>query len=404
MPSLLFGVRVLDLSRVLAGPRAAMTLPDLGADVVKVEPPGAGDDTRGWGPPFAADGASAYYLCANRGKRGLALDLKQAGGLALLRELVAASDVVIENFRAGTLEALGLSFDELARLRPGIVYCTITGFGYGHPHSREAGYDFMIQARAGVMSVTGAQGGEPTKVGVAVCDLFAGMNAATAILAALFARERARANREELVAQRVDIALFDSAVAMLANQASDYLLSGVAPGRLGNAHPHIVPYQAFRAADGSFALAVGNDEQWRRLVSALGDPAWALEARFATNAGRVEHRAELLAPLSRALREHTTAHWIAACDEIGVPASPIQDLAQVFADPRAAERRLRETLRTAAGQEHAFVRSALRVPTSPEGPRRAPPALGEHTAEVLREWIGLEEARIGALREQGVVQ
>lgn len=386
---LLAGVRVLDLSRILAGPWCTQMLGDLGADVIKVERPGSGDDTRAWGPPFFEDGLSAYFLCANRNKRGITLDFKEPRGLELLRELIARSDVLIENFRAGTLEALGLGWDELRVLRADLVYCTITGFGHASEFRDEPGYDFLLQARGGLMSVTGPAG-EPHKVGVALCDLVAGQNAATSIVAALYAREKGRG------AQRIDVSLFDSQVAMLANVASNFLVSGERPLAYGNGHPNIVPYQAFEAADAPFAVGVGNDAQWSRLCSAVGHGEWITDERFATNPARVTNRDELVPLLETLFATRTRDAWLQLLHELSIPCAPIQAVDEVFADPRARD--LRQEV-----DGVPLVRSPLAIPTAPAEARRAPPRLGQHTDEVLGEVLGISREKTKLLRERRVV-
>ena len=346
MPLPLDNVRVLDLSRVLAGPWAGQTLADLGADVVKVERPGTGDDTRGWGPPFVEDaeapdgrGDAAYYLCANRGKRSIEVDITTAAGQDVVRRLAARSDVVIENFRVGALARYGLGYASLSELNPRLVYCSITGFGQTGPYSALPGYDFLIQGIGGLMSVTGEAdsvlGGKPVKVGVAVADVFTGLYAVIAIQAAL----AHVANTGE--GQHIDLALLDVQVATLANQASNFLVSGRPPGRMGNAHPNIVPYEAFRTSDGHVILAVGTDAQFARFCDEAGCPELASDPRFATNPGRVEHRDTLVPLVAERLRTRTKAEWLAALEAAGVPCGPINDIGEVFADPHVRARGLR---------------------------------------------------------------
>lgn len=376
-------LRVLDLSRILAGPFCTQMLGDLGADVVKVERPGAGDDTRGWGPPFLADGTAAYFAAANRNKRSIALDLKTDLGKEAVRRLAARSDVVVENFRAGHLDALGLGYEHLAEINPRIVFCSITGFGSNGPRSDEPGYDFLIQAMGGLMAITGDAAGEPTKVGVAVADLFAGTLAAVAILAALAGRETSGRG------QRIDISLYDAQLAMLANVASGYLVTGREPARYGNAHPNIVPYETFTASDGRFALALGSDGQWRSLCRELGRDDWLADTRFETNAGRVRDRDALVPALGREFASRTVAEAVSLCQRAGVPAGPVRGVSEAFADPQTAARDMVVTLDAPAGPIPT-VGSPLALLATPPEYRLPPPALGAHTREVLAE-IGLED-------------
>jgi crotonobetainyl-CoA:carnitine CoA-transferase CaiB-like acyl-CoA transferase len=400
-------LRVLDLSRVLAGPWASQVLADLGAEVIKVERPGEGDESRGWGPPWLRDrdGAetaeSAYFASANRGKRSISVDLGRLEGREIVRRLAERSDVLLENFKVGALARHGLGYEDLAPRNPGLVYCSITGFGQTGPYRSRPGYDFMIQAMGGLMSVTGepdgVPGGGPMKVGVAITDLLTGMYAATAVLAALAHRDRTGAG------QRIDLALLDVQVAMLANQAESYLVSGRPPGRLGNAHPSIVPYQAFATSDGHLVLAVGNDGQFARLCEEAGRPELAADARFATNAARVRNRAELLAALRPILSARSTAEWIAALEPAGVPCGPINDLAQVFADPQVVHRGVRVEAPHPVAGAVPMVASPIRLSATPIAHDVAPPTLGQHTREVLVEVLGMTDAEVVALREQGVI-
>jgi formyl-CoA transferase len=376
----LHGVRVLDLSRVLAGPYCTMVLGDLGADVIKVEPPG-GDETRAWGPPFAA-GESAYYLCVNRNKRGMVVDLKTGEGRATLRELAMKSDVLVENFRPGTLARYGLDYETLRADHPRLVYCSISGFGQTGPLRNLPGYDFMIQAMGGLMSITGDPDGEPMKVGVAAADLFAGQYAVIAILAALGARERTGEG------QYIDIALFDSQLGWLANVASNYLISGNLPERYGNAHPNIVPYQSFAAADGWFALAVGNDKQFMRLCELIGQGEWARDERFVSNAARVTHRDELVALLKPVFTLRGVEEWLAALEAAGIPCGPINTLDKVFAEPQVSAREMLVTLEHPTIGDLPLVGSPLKFSQTPVEYRLPPPRLGEHTDEILRELHG----------------
>lgn len=336
-PRPLAGVRVLDLSRVLAGPWSSQILADYGADVLKVERPGSGDDTRAWGPPWWGEGVqrqSAYFICANRGKRSVAIDITRPEGIEQVRALARQADVLLENYKVGQLARYGLDAASLMPLNPRLIYCSITGYGQTGPLAAKAGYDFAIQAEAGLMSITGEPDGQPLKVGVAVVDLMTGLYATTAILAALY--ERSRTGRGRVL----DVSLFDVGVAMLANQASNQLVGGATPQRLGNAHPNIVPYQAFATADGHLVLAVGNDQQFARFCEAAGHPEVAQDERFATNPARVRHRAELVPIVAGWLRQRPTAQWVQALDAAGVPCAPIHDLAQVMAHPHTRARAL----------------------------------------------------------------
>ena len=399
-------VRVLDLSRVLAGPWATQALADLGAEVIKVERPGAGDETRGWGPPWLAarEGeprTAAYFAAANRGKRSITVDLSRPEGQAVVRRLAARSDVLVENFKVGTLARLGLDPGELARENPRLVTCSITGFGQDGPYRDRPGYDFLLQAMGGLMSVTGAPdgapGGGPMKVGVALTDLLTGMYAATAILAALAHRDRTGQG------QHVDLSLLDVQVASLANQAQSYLVTGEPPPRLGNAHPSIVPYQAFATADGHLVLAVGNDAQFARFCEVAGRPELARDPRFATNAARVVARAGLVAILAPLLASRRTGEWVAALEAADVPCGPINDLAQVFADPQVRHRGLRVEIPRAGGEAVPVVRSPMRLSGTPVTHDVPPPALGEHTREVLVGLLGMTAAEVDALRDRGVI-
>src|SRR5215510_8558971 len=320
------GFRILDLSRVLAGPYCTMLLGDLGAEVIKVERPGIGDDTRAWGPPFA-DGESAYYLCANRNKKSITVNLKSPAGQEIIRQLARVSDVLVENYKVGELAALGLGYEDLKRLNPGLVYCSITGYGQTGPDKDLPGYDFVIQGRGGVMSITGETDGEPMKVGVAVVDITAGLFAANAIQAALLARSKTGRG------QAIDISLLDAQVAWLANVASNYLVSGQRPQRFGNAHPTIVPYQTFQAQDGFFCVAVGNDGQWQKLCDMLGHPEFATDPRFTTNPARVQYREALVELLQEIFATHDIAFWLQEITIAGIPCGPVQTIDQVFHDP-----------------------------------------------------------------------
>jgi crotonobetainyl-CoA:carnitine CoA-transferase CaiB-like acyl-CoA transferase len=396
-------LRVLDLSRVLAGPWASQVLADLGAQVIKVERPGSGDESRAWGPPWLRSAAgeetheSAYFACANRGKKSITVDLGRPEGQAIVRRLAARSDVLLENFKVGALARLGLGYEDLAALHPGLVYCSITGFGQTGPYRSRPGYDFLVQGMGGLMSLTGEPDGAPTKVGVAITDIFTGMYAATAVLAALAHRERSGRG------QHVDLALLDVQVATLANQAESYLVTGRPPGRLGNAHPSIVPYQAFATRDGHVILAVGNDAQFARLCEMGGRPELAGDERFRTNAARVRNRVELVAQLAPIFSARTSKDWIAALEAAGVPCGPINDLAEVFDDPQVRHRGMRVEAPHPVAGTVPMVASPIRLSGTPVRHEVAPPTLGQHTAEVLREVLGMEEAEVEALRRDGVV-
>ncbi len=393
---LLSGVRVIDLTRVLAGPYCTMMLGDLGADVIKIENPDGGDDTRRWGPPYVA-GEAAYFLSANRNKRSLTLNLKAPAGLTILKELIRQGDVLVENFRTGTLERWGLSYDALQELRPGLIVASITGYGTTGPDADRAGYDFMAQARGGFMSLTGPAEGEPTRAGIAITDLTTGMFACNAIIAALFARERTGQG------QRIDMALLDTQVALLSYAASNYLVSGQLPQRYGNGHPNIVPYQEFEARDGYFAFACGNDGQWRKFCQAVNKPEWITDEQFATNSARVQHRAQVVALLNELFVTRDKAAWMVLCDEIGIPNGPINDVAQVFADPQVQARQMVTHVEHPTIGSLPLVASAMKIPTNPTAVRYPPPLLGQHTTEILGGLLGYDGEKITALQESGVV-
>jgi crotonobetainyl-CoA:carnitine CoA-transferase CaiB-like acyl-CoA transferase len=407
MPGALSHIRVLDLSRVLAGPWAGQILGDLGAEVIKVERPGSGDDTRHWGPPYVkdADGndsrEAAYFQSANRNKQSVTLDFTQPEGQRLVRELVQNCDVLLENFKVGGLAAYGLDYASLKAINPRLIYCSITGFGQDGPYAKRAGYDFMIQGLGGLMSLTGKPDGEdgagPMKVGVALTDILTGLYATVGVLAALNQREQSG------LGQHIDVALLDVQVACLANQAMNYLNTGVSPKRLGNAHPNIVPYQDFPSADGNFIIAVGNDGQFRKLCEVAGLSALADDPRFASNKARVAHRSELIPLLRQATVFKTTAEWVTLLETAGVPCGPINDLAQVFADPHVQARGLRLDLPNSLGSTTPQVASPLRLSETPVTYRNAPPLLGEHTEQVLSRYLNLSAEQIAALREAGVL-
>ncbi len=402
----LSGIRVLDLSRVLAGPWATQLLGDYGADVIKVERPGSGDDTRRWGPPWLFDEAqsagreSAYFLATNRNKRSLTADLSSDSGQELLRELAAKADVVVENFKAGTLQGWGLDPDSLRRENPGLIVCTISAFARDSSRADEPGYDAMIQGAGGLMSITGAadeDGGQPQKVGVAIADIMCGMYAATAIMAAL--HERSGSGR----GQSIEVPLFDSQVAWLANQAMNFLVGGAVPGRLGTAHPNIVPYQAFRTADGYIMVAVGNDRQFADCMGCCDLSEVAEDPRFLSNEDRLANRRELIALISAALERETSDHWLRKLAEAGVPCGPISDIGEVFSGRYAAERKLVRTLRHPYDDTLPTVANPVRFSSDEVSYRSAPPLLGEHTDEVLADWLGYSAETISRLKKAGTI-
>ena len=400
----LHGLRIFDLSRVLAGPSCTQLLGDLGADVIKIERPGAGDDTRGWGPPFLAgpDGAdtseSAYFLSTNRNKRSLTLDIAQPEGAALARRLIAQSDVLVENFKTGGLKKYGLAYEDLAADNSGLIYCSITGFGQTGPFAARPGYDFLIQGLGGIMSVTGAPDGEPMKVGVAIADLMTGMYASSAILAALHHREKTGRG------QFIDLALLDTQVAWLASQGLNYLTSRVAPGRLGNEHPNIVPYKVLPCADGHFILAVGNDRQFQAFCDFAETPELAAEERFKTNAARVRNREALYEIIAGITAKRPQDDWVNGLTAAGVPCGPVNTIDQVFAHPQVQAREMEiKMAHPAAGEEVSLIGSPIKYSETPADYRRAPPMLGQHSDEVLEELLGLGASEVAALRDKGIV-
>jgi crotonobetainyl-CoA:carnitine CoA-transferase CaiB-like acyl-CoA transferase len=367
------GVRVLDLSRVLAGPYTTMVLADLGADVIKVEHPERGDDTRHWGPPFAA-GESAYFLSVNRNKRSIGVDLKDPEGLERVKRLAAGADVLIENMRRGTLDKLGLGYEALRETNPGLAYCSITGFGPGEDRNRP-GYDFLIQARAGIMGITGFPDGEPTKVGVAIADIVCGLYAATAILAALRRRDTTGEGA------RIEVPLFEATLSWLANRGQEYLVSGEDKGRMGNAHPTIVPYQTFDASDNPIAVAVGNDAQFRRLCEAIGSAELADDERYATNPARVANREELVEVLQQKFSKRTTDEWVEKIREAGVPCGPVNALADVFSDEHVLSSGILQTVEHPVAGLLEMLASPVLIDLERPPIRRPPPTLGQHTKE-----------------------
>lgn len=403
MPGPLAHLKVLDLSRILAGPWATQILADLGADIVKVERPGAGDDTRGWGPPYLRDASgrdtseSTYFACANRNKRSLTLDLASHRGQALTRELAAEADILVENFKTGSLAKYGLDYPSLRAINPGLIYCSITGFGQTGPYAPRAGYDFVIQGMGGVMSVTGPEEGAPMKAGIPVSDVMTGLYATIGILAALAHRDRTGEG------QHVDTALMDVTVAMMVNHATGFLATGRNPARWANAHPSIVPYQAFETADGFITVAVGNDEQFQRFAQAIGRPDLAEDDRFLRNADRVRNRAALVPALEDAVRGYGSGAILAALDAVGVPCGPINDLSAVFADPHVQARSLRVDLPHPLAGTMATVASPVRLSSTPVEYRRAPPLLGADSEAVLRDWLDMPLEEIADLRASGIL-
>jgi crotonobetainyl-CoA:carnitine CoA-transferase CaiB-like acyl-CoA transferase len=406
MPGPLQGTRVIDMSRILAGPWAGQLLADYGADVIKVERPGAGDDTRAWGPPWLQDAhgketaEAAYFQSGNRNKRSITVNLAHPSGQQLIRDLAGSCDILLENYKVGTLARFGLGAASLCELNPKLIYCSISAYGQTGSRSAEPGYDAMIQAAGGLMSITGesdADGGRPTKVGVAIADIMAGMYASTAVLAALAERERSGRG------QHIDVPLFDSQVAWLANQSMNYLLTGTPPGRMGSAHPNIVPYQAFQTADGYLMLAVGNDRQFASCCVALDAPELAEDPRFASNSARVEHRDEVITLLSERILKKGSGYWLKRFESLKIPAGPINDLAEVFADPVIEERHILRYLPHATGGDVPTVANPVRFSETPVEYKRAAPILGQHTSEVLNEVLGYSDEDITNLYDSGAI-
>ncbi len=408
-------LRVLDLSRVLAGPWCTQNLADMGADVIKIEKPGEGDDTRHWGPPFFADAAgmptdnACYFAACNRNKRSITVDMATPEGQEIIRELACQSDVLVENFKTGGLARYGLDYESLRQLNPRLIYCSVTGFGHTGPYAPRAGYDLLVQAMSGLMSITGRAdsepGGGPLRVGVAVIDLFTGMYATSAILSAVEARHHTGRG------QHIDMALLDVAMAILANQGTGYLNSGNLPLRQGNTHPSVVPYQDFPTADGNMLLAIGNDGQFVRFCAAAGTD-WAQDTRFATNAGRVTHRDTLIPLMAAITRTRSTTEWVRLLEDKAVPCGPINHVGQAFDDPQVQHRGLRveqerypDALPPAGEHVNRVVTTAspMRLSDTPPTLRHAPPALGQHTEQVLRERLGVDDQRMAALRAKGIV-
>jgi crotonobetainyl-CoA:carnitine CoA-transferase CaiB-like acyl-CoA transferase len=407
MPGALSNLRVLDLSRVLAGPWAGQLLGDLGAEVIKVERPVSGDETRAWGPPYLRDEEgmatteAAYFLCANRNKKSVAINIAKPQGQALVRKLAACSDVLLENFKVNGLQPYGLDYASLRAVNPRLVYCSITGFGQTGPYATRPGYDALIQGMSGLMSITGRTEGEPgagpQKVGVALTDVLTGLYAVVGIFAALSDRDRTG------VGQHIDLALLDTQVACLANQAMNYLTTGVAPSRMGNAHPNIVPYQDFPTADGYVIIAVGNDSQFRSLCRALGEPQWADDDRFRTNADRVANRGALIALIRRATVLKSTRDWVQLLEANNVPGGPINTIHDVFEDTQVRARQMQQEMPHPLAGRVPIVANPIRMSQSPVEYRLAPPLLGEHTRQVLIEVIGVPEAEVEALLAAEVI-
>jgi crotonobetainyl-CoA:carnitine CoA-transferase CaiB-like acyl-CoA transferase len=407
MPGPLSHIRVLDLSRVLAAPWTGQNLADLGAEVIKVERPGKGDDSRAFGPPWLKDRSgkdtaeSAYFASANRGKKSITLDLSRTEGQQIVRDIAARSDVLLENYKFGDLARYGLGYEDLRKINPRLIYCSVTGFGHTGPYRERPGYDFMIQGMGGLMSITGERdelpGGGPQRVGVPIVDMMTGMYASIAVCAAI-------AHRAETgVGQHLDLALLDTQVAFLANQAMNYLATGEVPQRLGNAHPNIVPYQTFKTADGAIILACGNDNLFNKFCEVAGCQELTRDPRFDTNAKRVEHRAALTDSLAGIFRKRTTRDWVSALEAAGVPNGPINNIEQVFEEPQVTARRMRIDLPHATAGTVPLVASPMRFSATPLEYRLPPPTLGQHTDEILHEVLGLDAAMIAKLRESRVV-
>ena len=403
MPQPLEGVRILDLTRALAGPYCTMMLGDLGADVIKVERPGRGDDSRGWGPPFVGrpygpyPGESAYFIAANRNKRSITVNLKTPEGQGIVRRLAAVSDVLVENFRTGVLEGMGLGYEDLRSVNPRLVYCSISGYGRTGPYAERPGYDFIIQAEGGMMGITGPEEGPPSRVGVPIVDITAGMFAATAVLAALRARDLTGEG------QLVDISLLDTQVALLTNVASNYLVGGGPPRRLGNAHPNIAPYEAFQARDRWFALAAANERQWATLCQVIGRPELKDDPRFVSNGLRVSNRPELVAVLNEIFATRDADEWLAMFREAGLPCGPINTVPEVFAHPQVRARELVLEIAHPAAGPVRLTGFPYKFSGTPAQVRRPPPLLGQHTEEILTEMLGYAAEEVSALREQGAM-
>jgi len=397
------GFRVLDLSRILAGPWASQMLADLGAEIIKIERPGSGDDTRGWGPPYMPDRSgeatseAAYFHGTNRGKQSVCIDMSQPDGQALIRDLAKDCDVLIENFKVGGLKKYNLDYPALKRINPRLVYCSITGFGQTGPYADRAGYDFMIQAMGGMMSVTGEADGLPMKIGVALADVLTGLYAANAIQAALIHQQKTGEG------QTIDMALLDVQVATLANQAMNYLATGNSPGRLGNAHPNIVPYQAFQTADGYIILAIGNDAQFERFCDLANCSELVADERFRSNSNRVKYRETLVPQVVQIMLQKSSLEWLDALNERGIPCGPINSVEQVFADPQVQHRGMQLELDHPVAGKVASVANPIKLSDTPVEYQQAPPMLGEHTNTVLSSLLGLSDQDLDLLRSRGVI-
>lgn len=392
----LHGIRVLDLTRVLAGPYCTMFLGDLGAEVVKVEQPGVGDDTRGWGPPFAG-GESAYFLCTNRNKKSITVDLKSADGIDIVRKLAGKADVLIENFRPGAMDRLGMGEKDLRSANPKLIYASLSGFGADGPMADIPGYDLIVQAWGGLMSITGTEESGPLKVGVAIIDLVAGLMLGKSIVAALYAREKIG------VGQKLDTSLLEAEVAALINAGSNYLIGGSVPGRWGNAHPTIVPYQSFKTADSFLVLGAASESIWKRLCPALGRPDLTDDSRFAKNANRVENRKELIALLSEIFLARSTESWVAALTNADVPCAPVQTIDQVFAAPQVLHRKMLEEIEHPTAGKIKLAGIPVKFSNTPASVRLPPPLLGQHNDDILSSWLAMTDAEIDLLKKKSVL-